>query len=278
MKIRLIAALFVLFAVGVYVASVWVPPYGGGTEQLLQRADYKKALLPVGPGFTPPPSGDTELYGMFLDSDARALENARIYAKPLGEFTGDLALRKMAYVREHGRYRLVLPSGEWELWFEGGFSRRSSGETRLGRVTLGSSAHQRHDLQLSGRAAVIVELQFDDHPGMLLECELVDAKGEIVARGNAVSGATALSQAVSAVRGKFTSGLRISPVAGTGLIFEGLGAGKYTLRAYLSRENELVHELPLELSAGEVLQLGRITLDLGDFDESLRGQRLQVVE
>lgn len=278
MKIRLIAALFVLFAVGVYVASVWVPPYGDSPSQLVQLADPAKAAAGIAHTPVPPPKGQSSFYGKLLDIDGRPLRSTRVQAIPITDGLGGRAGGRIASIGEWGRFWLELPHGEWEFWLLGSHSRSDSGETRLGRYSVGGKDHHRQDLALTGASAVLVELQFGDHPGTLLECELVDAQGDIVARGNAVSGATALSQAVSAVRGKFTKGLRISPVAGTGLFFEGLAAGKYTLRAYLNREDELVHELPLELSAGEVLELGRIDLDLGDFDERFMGQRLQVVE
>ncbi|MHC4374978.1 MAG: hypothetical protein ACYS26_00125 [Planctomycetota bacterium] len=277
MKIRLIAALFVLFAVGVYVASVWVPPYGDSPSQLVRLADTAKAAAAIPPTPVPPPKGRSSFYGRLLDSDGRPLRSARVLAIPITDGLGGRAGGRTASIGEDGRFWLELPHGEWEFWLLGSQSRVDSGETRLGRFSVGETEHHRQDLRLPGAAAFLIEIQVTDHPGLTLECELLNALGQVVAIGDAVSGMSALAQATSRILGKLF-GTPIEECAGTGLCFEGVSAGKYTLRAFLSREPAFVYEIPLELSAGEVLQLGRIELDLGDFDESLRGQHLQVVE
>lgn len=278
MKIRPIATLFVLAVLAVFVSSGWVPPYGGGPEQFLQGTPAGAAAVSVSAPTEPARSGRTWVYGLLTDADGRPLPYARIHPTLTQPEPDGLQVIVMTMTDVDGRFAVELPHAKWDLWFEGGPNRKDAGSTALGTYEFNSPGPERLDLQLPGKAHLLGELQVSRDPGLMLDCELVDATGEIVARGNAVSGATLLNRVSSGVRAKFSKSMSIGVAEGTGLCFEGVPAGKHTLRAFLNRENELVREIPLELVAGEALELGRIDLDLGDFDESLRGQRLQVVE
>jgi hypothetical protein len=277
-KLRLIASLFVLAALAVFIASVWVPPYGGGTEQLAQLADPSKAAVSIPAMTSPPVAGHSHFYGRLLNADGQVLQSAKVLAVPVAGASTDQAAACMGILGEEGRFYLELPHGEWELWFAGSRSRQDAGETRLGRYPVGASDSQRQDLKLLGASALLVELQIAGEAGLMLACELLDSTGNVVARGDAVSGSTLLASLSGWARQRFSSGVSVGAAPGTGLCFEGLPAGDYTLRVYLDRDRELSCDRPLSIAAGELLDLGRLTLEPRDFDERLTGARLQPLE
>jgi len=274
MKIRLIAALFVLAVLAVFVSSVWVPPYGGGPEQFVRGTPAGATTVSVKAPTQPASEGRTWVYGLLTDADGQPLPYARIHPTLAEPEPENLSAFVMATTDVDGRFAVELPHARWDWWFEGGPNRRDAGSTALGTFEFSTAGAERLDLQLPGEARLLGELQMSGDPGLVLDCDLVDATGERVARGDAVSGGTLLARVSSEVRAKFSTSMSIGVVRGTGLCFEGVPAGKYTLRAFLNREHELVHEVPIELVAGEVLELGRIGLDLGDFDEGLAGAEL----
>ena len=209
MKIRLIAALFVLAVLAVFVSSVWVPPYGGGPEQFVQSSPAGAAAVSVSAPTEPASEGRTWVYGLLTDANGRPLPHAVLHPTLAEPEPENLSAYAITMTDAEGRFAIELPHATWDWWFEGGANRRDSGSTALGTQAIDTVGHERLDLQLPGKAQLIGELQVEENPGLMLACVLIDASGERVARGDAVSGATLLSRISSEVRAKSSRSMSI---------------------------------------------------------------------
>ena len=273
MKTQRITALLVLALLGIWGSSVWVPPYSRGAEQFAQSSRKAAASITVSAPTQGTNEGQTWVYGLLTDARGNPLPNARIRATLAKPKPTNLSAQMLTMTDSVGRYAVELPHAKWDWWFEGGINRRDSGSTALGTQSFDTVGYERLDLQLPGHAQLLGELQVSEQPGLLLDCELMNSDGELLARGDAVSGETLLGQVFSNVRSRFATSVTAGPAASSGLCLEGLPAGDYTLRAYLDRERGAAFDLSVQLPKDKTLDLGRVQLDLADFDPRLEGAR-----
>lgn len=167
---------------------------------------------------------------------------------------------------DRGHYRIPLTPGRWAIDFAGGPHRQDSGVIRLAGIDVDSRPHRRVDLKLPGRAALLAEVQIRGLSGLYIDCELLDTRGIVAARGRAIGAAPCLTQwhqnLLKAIGGQI---YKPEAVLGQALCFEGLPEGDYRLRVHLNREHDLFHERRIHLEAGAIERLGRLNLGVEDF-------------
>jgi hypothetical protein len=264
---------FALAAVPLLAA--WVPPYGGGADQLFEP---KPGLSRSEPGAPPPHDRLETLFraswvcGTALDASGDPIPNAVVTAESLSN-PGGWGTR-WAECDEHGNYQIPLEVGTWFMGFAGGPARLDEGTTRV--ITLETTGQPRvHlDFRLKGSAALLAEVQIQELAGLEIECELLDAEGNPVASGHAIGGASwierrlvGLDIAVQRLQGNASYDPEVP--LGRGLCFEGLPAGDYRLRVHLNREQGLFHERRVRLEIDAVTDLGRLNLGVEDFGSDL---------
>lgn len=214
------------------------------------------------------------VYGQLRDEVGRPVPNAKLDVR-FGPPDDDSPAAHETDV--HGNFRLALTSRRWTIEFAGGPNRRDSGVVPLAEVDVDDGPPQRVDLQLPGSAALLAEAQVQGLSGLYIDCELLDARGIIAARGRAIGAAPCFARLhqnfLEAVGGQV---YKPEAVLGQGLCFEGLPAGDYRLRVHLNREQGLFHERRLQLEGGAVADLGRLNLGIEDFgpDFELTGRYL----